>query len=93
MLELDKVLIVISVLVRLLVLFEVGAVSLFGERGLRLELGLDIWCKLLPLLADSLCDVGEGEVLGFEVFADSCCRRSVASIVVGSELASGRTNC
>ena len=93
LLEVGQVLVVISVPVRLLVFFEVGAVSLLGDRGLGLELGFDVWRQLLPLLSDALCDLGKGEVQGFEVFADSCCSWSVASNVVGSELASGRTNC
>ena len=92
-LELGQVFVVIFVFVRPLVFFEVGAVSLLGDRGLGLELGLDVWRKLLPLLSDALCDLSKGKVLGFEVFADSCCNWSVASNVVGSELASGRTNC
>ena len=70
--EFGEIFIVFSVLVCLLVVFQLGTEFLFGGRGLGLILTFDSRREQLPLLANSLCDIGEGEVLWLEVFAHFC---------------------
>ena len=76
-LEIFEIVLIIRVILSLLVLSQLGVVTVFHCLASALVRCLVVGCEYLPSLADRLSNFSEAKVLSFEVLSDFCevCQR------------------
>jgi hypothetical protein len=71
-LEVDKVVLVLQVLLRLLILCQLGIVVVFHRLTPAFVRRLLVGCEDLPSLTDCLCDFCEAKIFALQVLSDFC---------------------